>query len=49
MIRSEGSDMGMKAPFVAPSKMKLNKILSSNDTSVILLVLSPETKDETPS
>lgn len=50
-MNSEGIDMDIKAPLIALNKMKLNKIFSSNGTSVLLLAMmvSPEIKDETPS
>lgn len=50
-MSSEGIDMDVKAPLIALNKMKLNKIFSSNGTSVLLLavMVSPEIKDETPS
>lgn len=49
-MSSEGIDMDIKASLIALNKMKLNKIFSSNGTSVLLLavMMSPEAKDETP-
>lgn len=50
-MSSDGIDMDIKAPLIALNKMKLKKIFFSNGTSVLLLavMMSPETKDETPS
>lgn len=50
-MSSDGIDMDIKAPLIALNKMKPKKIFSSNGASVLLLavMMSPETKDETPS
>lgn len=50
-MSSDGIDMDIEAPLIALNKMKPKKNFSSNGTSVLLLavMMSPETKDETPS